>query len=272
MTLGGGHVDVAGADDLVHPRHAFGAVGQRGHGLCPADGEDTVDAGDAGGGEDDLVDLAARGRYDHDHFGHPGDLGRDRIHQHRGRVGRLAARHIEPGAVQRGDLLAEHRAVGLGVAPGTLLLLLVVAAHALGGDFQGFALGYGDTGESQLQALARQDQVGHRGGLETVEALGELDHGGVATAAYGGDDVEDALVDRIVGDTFPAQQMIQMTPEVRISGIESTDSEGSGHSEPLLWMALSRAPLDYQAHRAGTRENLAMTRIGRCGAEPHGYQ
>ncbi|AHC79181.1 putative aTP-phosphoribosyltransferase [Pseudomonas aeruginosa] len=37
-------------------------------------------------------------------------------------------------------------------------------------------------------------------------------------------------------------------------------------------MALSRAPLDYQAHRAGTRENLAMTRIGRCGAEPHGYQ
>lgn len=100
MTLGGGHVDVAGADDLVHPRHAFGAVGQRGHGLCPADGEDTVDTGDAGGGEDDLVDLAARGRYDHDHFGHPGDLGRDRVHQHRGRVGRLAARHIEPGAIQ----------------------------------------------------------------------------------------------------------------------------------------------------------------------------
>ncbi|MCY1526775.1 hypothetical protein D9M68_618150 [compost metagenome] len=230
MALGGGDVDVARTDDLVDLRHALGAVGQRGHGLGAADGEDAVDTGDAGGGEDDLVDLATRGRHHHDHFGDAGDLGRNRVHQHRGRVGRLAARHVQAGAIQRGDLLAEHGAVGLGVAPGILLLLLVVAAHARRGVFQGFALGRGDAGQGQFQALARQDQVGHGFGFDAIETLGELHHGGVAAAAHGSDDVQHALVDGVVGNAFPGEQMVQMTREVRISGIESADGEGCGHS------------------------------------------
>ena len=40
LALGGGNVDVAGADDLVHRRDALGAIGQRGHGLRTAGLED----------------------------------------------------------------------------------------------------------------------------------------------------------------------------------------------------------------------------------------
>ena len=37
FALGGGDPGVAGADDLVHRRDAFGAIGQRGDRLRPAD-------------------------------------------------------------------------------------------------------------------------------------------------------------------------------------------------------------------------------------------
>ncbi|MNF99677.1 hypothetical protein D3C84_825860 [compost metagenome] len=116
----------------------------------------------------------------------------------------------------------------------------MIAAHAGCGGFQGLALLGGDTGQRQFQALARQDQLGHGGGLDAVEALGEFHHCGIATLAHGLDDVEHALVDRVVRHAFPAQQMIQVSGEVRISGIESTDSDGSGHSGPHEWQMLGR--------------------------------
>ncbi|MNF45084.1 hypothetical protein D3C84_262090 [compost metagenome] len=234
MALGGGHIDVARTDHLVHLRHALGAVGQRGHGLGAADGEHPVDPGDAGGGQHQLVDFAARGRHHHHHFGDTGHLGRNGVHQHRRRIGRLAARHIQAGAIQRGDLLAEHGAVGLGVGPGVLLLPLVVEAHALGGLLQRRALLDTDAGQGQLQALARQDQLGHGGRLDAVEALGVLDQRGIAALAHALDDVQHALVDRIVGHAFPAQQMIQMTGKLRIGGVESADGDWCGHGKASL--------------------------------------
>ena len=53
LPLGGGDIDVAGADDLVHRRDALGAVGQRGHGLCAAGLEDLGHACGGRGGQDD---------------------------------------------------------------------------------------------------------------------------------------------------------------------------------------------------------------------------
>ncbi|MNE37901.1 hypothetical protein D3C80_1317760 [compost metagenome] len=82
VALGGSHIDVARADDLVDLRHAFGAVSQRRNSLGAADGEHAVDTGDAGCSQHKLVDFTARGRYDHDHFGNTGHLGRNRVHQH----------------------------------------------------------------------------------------------------------------------------------------------------------------------------------------------
>ncbi|MNE49587.1 hypothetical protein D3C80_1441180 [compost metagenome] len=116
----------------------------------------------------------------------------------------------------------------------------MIAAHAGSGGFQGLALLGGDAGQGQLQALTRQDQLGHGGGLYAVEALGELHHRRIAALAHGLDDVEDALVDRVVRHAFPAQQMIQVSREVRISGIESADSDRSGHSGPHEWQMLGR--------------------------------
>ena len=43
--LGGGDVKVTRADNLVHPRHGLGAVGQRGNGLHATHGQDSCDAG-----------------------------------------------------------------------------------------------------------------------------------------------------------------------------------------------------------------------------------
>ena len=71
---------------------------------------------------------------------HAGDLRRNRVHQHRRRIRRLAARHVDADAVQRRDLLAQHRAVGrrgaasCGRRPPSSAL--VVAAHAPRGRFE----------------------------------------------------------------------------------------------------------------------------------------
>ena len=61
-----------------------------------------------------------------------------------------------------------------------------------------------------------------------------LDAGQDAGGAQGLIDFQDALVDAIVGDTFPGQQMIQMTREVRVGSVESADCNGCGHSESLI--------------------------------------
>ena len=64
--LGGGHVRVAGADDLVDARDGLGAVRERGDRLRAADLVDLVDAGLGGGGERVRVHGAVgRGRHDH---------------------------------------------------------------------------------------------------------------------------------------------------------------------------------------------------------------
>ncbi len=236
VALGGGDVDVARTDDLVHRRYALGTVGQRSHGLGAADGEDPIDSGDAGSGQHQLVDLTARGRHHHDHLGHAGNLRRNRVHQHRGRIGGLAARHIKTGTIQWCDLLAEDGAVGLGVGPGILFLLLVVAAHALGSHLQRPALLGADALQGQLQTLARQDQIGHGSDFKPVETPGQLHQRRIATLAHGLDDLQHALVDPIVGYAFPAQQMVQMPGEIGIGSVESANSDGSGHSGPHGWL------------------------------------
>ena len=50
--LGQGDKDVAGAQDLVDPGHALGAIGQGGDGLGAAHAEDAAHAGDVAGAED----------------------------------------------------------------------------------------------------------------------------------------------------------------------------------------------------------------------------
>jgi hypothetical protein len=71
--------------------------------------------------------------------------------------------------------------------------------------------------------------------------LGEFHQRGVTALAHGLDDVEHALVDRVVGHTFPAQQMIQMMGEIRVSGVESGNCSGAVIAS-LIGLAKTQAP------------------------------
>jgi hypothetical protein len=77
-------------------------MGERGHRLGAADAIDLVDTGELRRRQDERHQLAVGCRHHHDQARNAGDLGRHRIHQHRGRIGGGAARHIEADRLDRG--------------------------------------------------------------------------------------------------------------------------------------------------------------------------
>ena len=104
--LGGGDVEVAGADDLVDGRDGLGAVGQRGDGLRSADAVELGDAGEVRGGEGFARGL---GGADDDALD-AGDLrGRDG-HQQRGGQRIAAAGDVAADGPERADDLADVHA------------------------------------------------------------------------------------------------------------------------------------------------------------------
>ena len=110
QALGGGDVGVAGAHDLVHRRDTLGAVGERGHRLCPADAVDFGDAGDLRGSHHCRVERAVRRRHRHGDARNARDPRRDRVHQHGAGIGGGAAGHVEPDRIQRAPAGAEPHA------------------------------------------------------------------------------------------------------------------------------------------------------------------
>jgi len=79
--------------------------------------EDRVHAGNRGRGQDGGVRARGARRRDHDHLAHAGNAGRDGVHQHRGRIGRVPARYVEADTMQRGHRLAELQARRVAIAP-----------------------------------------------------------------------------------------------------------------------------------------------------------
>jgi hypothetical protein len=82
LALCRGDIGVAGADDLGDGRDGFGAVGERGDGLCPADPIDLVHAGKLGRHQHQRVEHTLWRRHGHDDAGNARDLRRKRVHQH----------------------------------------------------------------------------------------------------------------------------------------------------------------------------------------------
>ena len=107
--LGGRDIGVAGPDDLGDRLDRLGAVGERRHRLRAADAVDLVDAGELGRRQHQRVELAVRRRHHHDDARHARDLGRHRVHQHRGRIGGGAARHVEADRLDRGPAVSRAR-------------------------------------------------------------------------------------------------------------------------------------------------------------------
>ncbi|CDN44800.1 hypothetical protein BN871_FO_00040 [Paenibacillus sp. P22] len=129
--LGESHIDVARAADFVHRRDALRAVGKRGDRLRSADAVHLLDAGFRCRNEDIRVDArfaSRRRRRDHDDLRHAGDLRRNDVHQHGGRIGGFASRHIDAYPLQGAQHLAQHGAVRLHVHPGLAPLAFMVAA------------------------------------------------------------------------------------------------------------------------------------------------
>ena len=201
-------------------------MGQRGNGLGPADGERTVDAGQIGGGQYQVVAFATRRRHHHDDFADTGHLGRHGIHQHRARIGGLAARHVDADPVERRDLLAEQRAVVLDVAPRAAQLVLVIASYPVGGLFQRDARRIGDAPERRFQFGAGQFQ--RRGGRrgETIEAGGIFDQRGIAAHLDVFDDRGNGGVDRRILRAFKGEQPGQRGVEAGLGGIQNADRHG----------------------------------------------
>ena len=144
LPLGGGDIGVARADDLGDRADRLGAVGERGDRLGAADAIDLIDAGEAGGDQHQRVDLAVRRRRHHHDPLDAGDLRRNRVHQHRGGIGRRPARHIEPDSLDRRPSRAEFdtQRVRIAVVIGHLAAVMIGDAVArerqrrplLGGD------------------------------------------------------------------------------------------------------------------------------------------
>ena len=109
LALGGGDIGIAGADDLGDRRDGRGAIGERRDGLRAADAIDLVDAGEMRGGQHQRIELAVRRRHHHDDARHAGDLGRHGVHQHRGRIGGGAARHVEADRFDRASSASRVR-------------------------------------------------------------------------------------------------------------------------------------------------------------------
>ena len=110
LPLGLGDIGVARPDDAIDRRDAGGAIGQRRNRLRAADPIDLRHAGAPRRGQHQRVQHAIRARHAHGDARHAGDARRDRVHQHRGRIGRLAARHIQADRIQRRPAHAQGQA------------------------------------------------------------------------------------------------------------------------------------------------------------------
>ena len=194
LALGGGHVGVARADDLVHRSDGFGAEGEGGDGLGAADAVDLGDAGQLGGGQHQRIEDAIGRRHRHHQALDAGHLGGQGIHQHGRGIGRRAAGNVKPRRGQGRPAIAQAQprlvdvievlgllaAVEIGDAAGRQgerLEGVGVARTAGGGQFIG----------RHAQGLGRQ--------IVAVEALGVGDEGGVAPGPHLGEDGGDRRVD-----------------------------------------------------------------------------
>ena len=179
-----GHVDIAGADDLIHGGDAFGAVGKGCHSLCAARFKNQINARNDGGGQNRGVHLAVPSRGGrHDDLPDARDLGGNDVHQHGGRVRRRAARHVDARALDGGVLLPQHDA-GLVIDHKVFVqLLLMEVADVLGGHLQRrdeLGIGLFQLGKGFLNFGLADPHVGQLG---VVEFGGVLDQGGVAAGA-----------------------------------------------------------------------------------------
>ncbi len=131
LALGRRDIRVAWPDDLDDGLDRLRAVRKCRYGLRAADAVDLLDAGKTRGRQYERVELAARRRHHHDDAWHARDLGRHRIHEHRARIGRKTARHIEPDGLDGRPAMTEFDAQRIAIALVVGALAFVVVGNTI---------------------------------------------------------------------------------------------------------------------------------------------
>ncbi|MNS84034.1 hypothetical protein D3C72_1178460 [compost metagenome] len=174
--------DVARAADLVYRLDRIGAVRQGCDRLRSADPVDLAYASFRSGDENIRVNAcltAGSRRRDHHDLRHARNLGRDDIHEYRGRISGLTARHVHTHTLQRANNLAQDAAVRLQIHPGVPLLLLMESADV--GRSSGYS--FNERGfhllVSRLQLVLRDSEV-RRLKLHAVKTFGITQKRGIA--------------------------------------------------------------------------------------------
>ena len=191
-----GHINIARANDLVHPRDGLGAIGQRRRGLRSAHQENAVHSGDQRRRHDIGIRPAVLlGRRRHNDLAHLRDFRRDCVHQNGRGVCRRATGDVNADTMQPAHPLAHQNAVLAGRQPALLRLTLVKIADVLRGPFQS-----GDKFRVAVfgklcHLLAIQLAFG---GQRAVEPQGVFFHGRVAAGSDLFQNLRNAGVDQLI--------------------------------------------------------------------------
>ena len=250
LPLGGGDIGIAGADDFRHRRDRRGAVGQRRHRLRAADAIDFGHAAKMGGRQHQRIELAVRRRHHHHHPRHAGDPGRHRIHQHRGRIGRGAAGHVEPDRIDRAPAPAEFDAERIGEALVLRQLPAVEHLDPVAGEFQRVERG-GVASLDRGVDLGRGHAQAGGVDVEPVEFLGRLDQGGVAARGHVIDDGAGGALDIGRNLALGGEELLESLAEIGAACIQANGHGGflGDSRRPLLngAAAKGRQPLGASA-------------------------
>ena len=192
LALGFGDKGIAGAGDHVDTGNVRGAKGQRRHRLGAADAKHPAHTGHARRGQHQRVDHAIGGGSHHNQITHASHHGRNSVHQHGGRIGRPAARHIEAGGIDRRPA---HTGAHAGIVHRVIalrFLAFVEGTDAGGGEIEGGAqvgpqpgqrgieIGGGNlpAGGVQIDAIKLGSEFGHSGIAARLHARDDGGNGG----------------------------------------------------------------------------------------------
>ena len=220
LSLGLGHVGVAGAGDDVDGRDGGGAVGQGGDRLRPTHAVDLVHTGHRRRGQGGPVDVAVRPRRDTEgDGGDAGDPGGGGAHEDGGGVLCPAAGSVEAGATDRPGQVADRD------APVDMVARRSALGGVIGDDPLERRLERPEerrvgAGAGLLDLLERHPQA--VGDIDPVEGGGGPDHGGVALGADLAQNGRDGIVDVGAGCVRARQDGV----ERRLLAAEVQDAEG----------------------------------------------
>ena len=113
-------------------------------------------------------------------------------------------------------------------------LTLVIVAYARGGGFERLTLNGRQARQCFLEFVLREFKLGHRRGIEAVEAIGVFDHRRIAARLYIGQNGGDGLVDGGILRTLKGQQRIETRLEI---GVGTRETFNADHASTTRVMA-----------------------------------